>query len=534
MKKIIYDFGANTGDNIPYYLLKADIVVAVEANPLLCDEIKRRYKGEIQSGNLIVENFVLHNGESTPKVAFYSHKKNHVLSRYPKPENAEEFDEIYLPAKNVIELIREIGDPYYIKIDLESYDHEILAAIFSNNIFPPYISAESHTIEVFSTLVSIGKYKAFKLVDGLSVSEEYLDCSVDASTGATNYSFPFHSAGPFGNDIKGPWMNSKNLFNMLAQSGLGWKDIHASNADMVDPECGANNQINPLSNKRNISFVTVCKGRLNHVKETLPKLIQESPNEIIFVDYSCPENSGDYVSENFPSVKVIKITDDDGFCLSRARNLGAAKALSDYICFMDADINVRSGFVNWIRQNVNPNSFYRHEKSIDGERDRETWGTFIIARDDFNKIGGYDEVIRGWGGEDDDIYMRLKLAEVHEFSFPHNLITAINHDDLFRTMFHKVKSKKLQGLLNTIYLNLKIIMLQASNSIYAPITKDLDYQSRLTLHDLINNKIKIDGDGEKISFSTFDVRFIVPRIGTISSVETEITIKFQPNKKSLK
>jgi hypothetical protein len=31
--KIIYDLGANNGDDIPYYLLKADTVVAVEANP---------------------------------------------------------------------------------------------------------------------------------------------------------------------------------------------------------------------------------------------------------------------------------------------------------------------------------------------------------------------------------------------------------------------------------------------------------------------------------------------------------------------
>jgi len=33
MKRIIYDFGANTGNDIPYYLKKADVVVAVEANP---------------------------------------------------------------------------------------------------------------------------------------------------------------------------------------------------------------------------------------------------------------------------------------------------------------------------------------------------------------------------------------------------------------------------------------------------------------------------------------------------------------------
>jgi predicted O-methyltransferase YrrM len=41
-KKIIYDFGSNNGDDIPYYLLKSDLVIAVEANPALCDD-KRNY-----------------------------------------------------------------------------------------------------------------------------------------------------------------------------------------------------------------------------------------------------------------------------------------------------------------------------------------------------------------------------------------------------------------------------------------------------------------------------------------------------------
>jgi len=33
MKKIIYDLGSGNGDNIPYYLLKSDLVIAVEAIP---------------------------------------------------------------------------------------------------------------------------------------------------------------------------------------------------------------------------------------------------------------------------------------------------------------------------------------------------------------------------------------------------------------------------------------------------------------------------------------------------------------------
>lgn len=34
-KRVIYDFGSKNGDDIPYYLEKPDLDVAVEANPIL-------------------------------------------------------------------------------------------------------------------------------------------------------------------------------------------------------------------------------------------------------------------------------------------------------------------------------------------------------------------------------------------------------------------------------------------------------------------------------------------------------------------
>ena len=40
---VIYDFGANNGDDLPYYLLSADKVVAVEANPELCSLMQKRF-----------------------------------------------------------------------------------------------------------------------------------------------------------------------------------------------------------------------------------------------------------------------------------------------------------------------------------------------------------------------------------------------------------------------------------------------------------------------------------------------------------
>ena len=141
MKKIIYDFGSNNGDDIPYYLLKSDLIIAVEANPALCDHIKNRFKEQILNWSLIVENCVLNVGESSNSTSFYIHKTHLVLSQLPKPNNIEQFDRVSLPSQNVIELIYKFGDPNYIQIDIEHYDQIILRELFVNGIKPPFVSS---------------------------------------------------------------------------------------------------------------------------------------------------------------------------------------------------------------------------------------------------------------------------------------------------------------------------------------------------------------------------------------------------------
>jgi FkbM family methyltransferase len=235
-EKIIYDFGANNGDDVPYYLLKADRVVAVEANPVLAEEIERRFSREISSGRLVVENCVLTVDASAGEVPFYLHKSNHVLSQFPAPQPsyAGQFDEVLLPANDVLDIVRRHGAPHYIKIDVEHFDHVILRRLLLNNIRPPYISAESHSVDTLCLLVALGEYSAFKLVDGASVATRYARHTIDTADGARDYSFVEHSAGPFGNDIAGSWMTKDILFRVLSYAGLGWKDIHASSVDAPD------------------------------------------------------------------------------------------------------------------------------------------------------------------------------------------------------------------------------------------------------------------------------------------------------------
>ena len=63
MKKIIYDFGAARGENIPYYLLKSDFIVAIEADPENYDFIKNKFKKEIDDKKLFFRKLHSNRGE---------------------------------------------------------------------------------------------------------------------------------------------------------------------------------------------------------------------------------------------------------------------------------------------------------------------------------------------------------------------------------------------------------------------------------------------------------------------------------------
>ena len=128
-KHIIYDFGANNGDDIPYYLLKADLVVAVEANPQLCRVMEQRFSTFIKDGRLVIENCVV-NGCGIGNVAFYiplagiAELSDH-HSTFVDPETLPEpfkgrnkYRCIDLPAQKASVIVAKYGTPYYIKIDI--------------------------------------------------------------------------------------------------------------------------------------------------------------------------------------------------------------------------------------------------------------------------------------------------------------------------------------------------------------------------------------------------------------------------------
>ena len=229
MKKIIYDLGASLGENIPYYLIKSDLLIVVEANEICCNIIKEKFWKEIKDKKLIVENCIA-SDEDMDIDDFYIHRTNYLLSQFPKPnyEMINNFIRTMVVKKDIKNLIYKYGIPYYVKIDLEMYDDNVLKRIFNSNIKPVYISAEAINRDVIELFIKIQHYNFFKLIEGQLVDILYKNMKLNINNSIIKYSFPNNSAGPFGNDIPDDWIDRKNFFKLMEIKKTGWYDIHAS------------------------------------------------------------------------------------------------------------------------------------------------------------------------------------------------------------------------------------------------------------------------------------------------------------------
>ena len=199
-----------------------------------------------------------------------------------------------------------------------------------------------------------------------------------------------------------------------------------------------------------LSLVTTCKGRLEHLQQSLPRMVAVPNTHCIVVDYGCPQQSGRWVQQNFPQVYVEFVTDDAEFCLSRARNFGADAVTSPWVLFVDADVLLQPEFASWLQQPREPGGIYGAALT-----DASSRGTLLCRADAFFAVGGYDEVIRGWGGEDNELYLRLREAGGIALAFPPNLMVPIEHDDALRTTFQPIKDCFLQHRINFLYTHLK-------------------------------------------------------------------------------
>ncbi len=235
MKTVIFDFGANKGQNLEYYLKKADIVVAVEAIPQMCENIIKKFKAEISSDKLIVINAaIVADNFFDKEIEFYVNNNHPELSRSYAPLQVDfNWTKILVPTINCADVVQKYISqgfhPLYCKFDIEGADLAGVKSLLGAGIVPDFISAELHDYRVLTELVNSGSYQCFRIeVAGYAANRYKNKSIINLDNEVEKYRFTNISAGPFGLDLKDKWYGGKAILQSVSLGGFGAKDLHCS------------------------------------------------------------------------------------------------------------------------------------------------------------------------------------------------------------------------------------------------------------------------------------------------------------------
>jgi len=233
---LIVDLGMNNGDDTAYYLGRGYNVVAVEANPALCQRAQARFRAEIDDGRLKVLNAAIWDKPGQAK--FYVNLDNDHWSSLDvgwAGRDASKYNEITVPCITLGELFSEFGVPYYLKIDVEGIDQSVLEQLQGSGTRPLFVSVEDCRFGFdYMRIMAACGYDRFKLLDQSTVPQ-----MKDAATGKD---FPAGSSGPFGDELPGRWMAHDEMvkfYSATVRDSAGnrvgprsqWWDIHCTRSD---------------------------------------------------------------------------------------------------------------------------------------------------------------------------------------------------------------------------------------------------------------------------------------------------------------
>jgi predicted glycosyltransferase involved in capsule biosynthesis len=172
--------------------------------------------------------------------------------------------------------------------------------------------------------------------------------------------------------------------------------------------------------------------------------------------------------------------------LSAARNLGASSATSNWLFFIDADVLINQNFSSWLKSNksLNEKNYYRQEP-LNNRFTAELHGSVLCIKSDYSKISGYDEVFKGYGGEDVDFYNRLKRIGSAANYIPYDCFSPIKHSNEERMKNYVNKNLVKSDLMNHFYMHIKY---QAMD--FYAITTELPLAMRLKIYSSVQLAFK--------------------------------------------
>ena len=224
----------HVGQDTAFYLAKGFRVIAADANPVLVRDAGRHFQNAVASGQLIVLNVGI--GDKEGVFPFYVNAHYSEWSSFDREIGSRDGckEIIEVPMIPFEQLLTRYGTPYYLKIDIEGYDLVVLERLALTDARPEYLSVENGEPRMLHQLTSLG-YGGFKFINQSKVAE--MRCPSPAREGDDiDWTFPWGSSGPFGEDTPGQWKTPPDILldiksywdNPQRDANIhGWFDLHA-------------------------------------------------------------------------------------------------------------------------------------------------------------------------------------------------------------------------------------------------------------------------------------------------------------------
>jgi glycosyltransferase involved in cell wall biosynthesis len=232
-----------------------------------------------------------------------------------------------------------------------------------------------------------------------------------------------------------------------------------------------------------VSYCTTCKGRLHHLKETLPQNLaaeKDNPNvEFVILDYDSPDGLGQWLKENYSDeiasgrIKYARYESAPNFKMAHAKNMAHRLASGDILCNLDADNVIVPDYSRWLGDRFMENRdrvVSHHPVTLKDEldlklvsrlkgRDRPQsgyGGRIAVAASNYHKLNGYDENYSGWGPDDANFTIRASRKNLEVIKQPREMwgeIIAHGHDERIENLSAEDQQKSAKLLSRGKHLN---------------------------------------------------------------------------------
>lgn len=257
MNELVFDIGMHIGEDSRHYLKKGYKVIAVEANPILAQKNAVKFKKHIDAGQLTILNVGIADKEDV--LPFYVNHRLTEWSSFDKEigtRNNTAHHVVDVPCVTTRSLFEKYGMPYYLKVDIEGFDHYCLLDIPETGNKPKYVSCEAVYLD-WLDILKVKGYTKFKIINQANnfnpvdlkqeaapffgrseIIKNGIKLRIQKYLPFIPFKHMYGSTGPAAEETKGPWLSYeavKDTYLRFYQyekkiplNSGSWFDFHAT------------------------------------------------------------------------------------------------------------------------------------------------------------------------------------------------------------------------------------------------------------------------------------------------------------------